>query len=159
MNCFRISIFAVAKTIIIFRRRNEIMLWIAFELVSLQWQKQFDTLLPVCVPVVNCFRISIFAVAKTIYGWFTNIMHRLWIAFELVSLQWQKQLAITWTMLSSVVNCFRISIFAVAKTIDRWECQSCPLLWIAFELVSLQWQKQYTRYLQALDIRCELLSN
>ena len=44
--------------------------------------------------VVNCFRISIFAVAKTISN-------------ELLSCQ------------IGVVNCFRISIFAVAKTIAR----------------------------------------
>ena len=83
----------------------------------------------------------------------------LWNAFELVSLHGQKQWHCKRNSLLSVVNCFRISIFTWAKTMTlQTRHQGCGL-WIAFELVSLQWQKQYRKRECKTEVCCELLSN
>ena len=183
MNCFRITIFAVAKTICLGYVPIRSELWIAFELLSLQWQKQSSRLrfgalvgcellsnyylcsgknnalrgLSLARPVVNCFRITIFAVAKTMWRLINRTTTELWIAFELLSLQWQKQFLVRVTIahfccellsnyylcsgknnlfplgsgIQNVVNCFRITIFAVAKTIGyagNGEPRRCELL-------------------------------
>ena len=109
--------------------------------------------------VVNCFRITIFAVAKTIATHRMRTRTSLWIAFELLSLQWQKQSRSSKYWLYTVVNCFRITIFAVAKTMSPCCPALCPELWIAFELLSLQWQKQCILKNLPRFISCELLSN
>ena len=96
-------------------------------------------------PVVNCFQIIIFAVAKTTTTTTYSTYWRLWIAFKLLFSQWRKQ---RWNVFSrcrvccellsnyyfrsgennysvfvlsnvSVVNCFQIIIFAVAKTTNN----------------------------------------
>ena len=66
--------------------------------------------------VVNCFQISIFAVANTTPSDPVFVLFLLWIAFKLVSLQLQTQLLIFFIIKGVVVNCFQISIFAVANT-------------------------------------------
>ena len=159
VNCFRISIFAVAKTIRSAQALRWRTLWIAFELVSLQWQKQSLVAGKVSLAVVNCFRISIFAVAKTMSVRLLDAQNLLWIAFELVSLQWQKQFYQPGIDALQVVNCFRISIFAVAKTMRVLVKCEDDKLWIAFELVSLQWQKQWALDTMCTSACCELLSN
>ena len=92
--------------------------------------------------VVNCFQISIFAVANTTTVKHINIAKMLWIAFKLVSLQLQTQQAAEDKDIALVVNCFQISIFAVANTTFGSIEAERAMLWIAFKLVSLQLQTQ-----------------
>ena len=159
MNCFQISIFAVANTTSGNLCRNSRRLWIAFKLVSLQLQTQLFSLLVSREFVVNCFQISIFAVANTTIGLLPCAGAELWIAFKLVSLQLQTQQVGEVVYQFSVVNCFQISIFAVANTTLFCLYQGMFLLWIAFKLVSLQLQTQLEVKFEQLNMRCELLSN
>ena len=159
MNCFQISIFAVANTTVLRWTRIYHGLWIAFKLVSLQLQTQQHLEQTWCSCVVNCFQISIFAVANTTQSELVSKECLLWIAFKLVSLQLQTQLVLTMCFRRSVVNCFQISIFAVANTTHTsWRLRWFEL-WIAFKLVSLQLQTQRAALHLHLLRRCELLSN
>ena len=142
MNCFQISIFAVANTTVEEDENTWALLWITFKLVSLQLQTQRRNSLNGGVLVVNCFQISIFAVANTTFERQRTTVNLLWIAFKLVSLQLQTQLSFVVIIPSLVVNCFQISIFAVANTTFRVFNLFLWLLWIAFKLVSLQLQTQ-----------------
>ena len=74
------------------KKNREIMLWFAFELVSLNHWKQPEQIVYANGAVVICFRISIFEPLKTTR--FKNGVQnkRLWFAFELVSLNHWKQL-------------------------------------------------------------------
>ena len=142
MNCFQISIFAVANTTDNRKYHLFWQLWIAFKLVSLQLQTQLVLQVLVILGVVNCFQISIFAVANTTAFTFLKSLIELWIAFKLVSLQLQTQLIWKCITDTDVVNCFQISIFAVANTTALIKCSCSKWLWIAFKLVSLQLQTQ-----------------
>ena len=134
-------------------------MWIAFKLVSLQLQTQRHIIKDVIIKVVNCFQISIFAVANTTFLHLTKKVAWLWIAFKLVSLQLQTQRARHEQSSSLVVNCFQISIFAVANT-TKYDFEQCVfLLWIAFKLVSLQLQTQLHKIHNSSKCCCELLSN
>ena len=134
MNCFQISIFAVANTTGIFEKKERSGLWIAFKLVSLQLQTQPKDF--IC-----------------------DFSDTLWIAFKLVSLQLQTQLKRKRMKSYLVVNCFQISIFAVANTTYCSLQTGRELLWIAFKLVSLQLQTQQVSNNNKGDFGCELLSN
>ena len=65
--CFRISIFEPLKTTVSERKVYALVLWFAFELVSLNHWKQRDIRLWKDLPVVICFRISIFEPLKTTF--------------------------------------------------------------------------------------------
>ena len=159
VNCFQISIFAVANTTSRFCDITKSLLWIAFKLVSLQLQTQHIAHYNVRYFVVNCFQISIFAVANTTIGVSARRETPLWIAFKLVSLQLQTQQCKAGFTLVIVVNCFQISIFAVANTTVQFiECEFIEL-WIAFKLVSLQLQTQLIFKAPRTCSCCELLSN
>ena len=90
---------------------------IAFELLSLQWQKQFITRAKKVRIVVNCFRMTIFAVAKTI-SWSRAPSEA---RCELLSNDYlcsgKNNYKLRSVEFHKVVNCFRMTIFAVAKTI------------------------------------------
>ena len=159
MNCFQISIFAVANTTIWNGCFGIGLLWIAFKLVSLQLQTQLFAFFSISLWVVNCFQISIFAVANTTSTENTAIPPALWIAFKLVSLQLQTQPRWVQREGSIVVNCFQISIFAVANTTATSGVCFDHVLWIAFKLVSLQLQTQRAYWAVQTWLRCELLSN
>ena len=118
--------------------------------------------------VVNCFKMCIFAVASTIRTKFYAFRDKLWIASKCVSLQWQAQCQhqkhLSWNCCEllqnvylcsgkhnaehrtsshqSVVNCFKMCIFAVASTIIPRNFEPAAALWIASKCVSLQWQAQ-----------------
>ena len=134
-------------------------MWIAFKLVSLQLQTQLWNKPTKAGFVVNCFQISIFAVANTTYQNRKRKVYLLWIAFKLVSLQLQTQLDSQPMRHTIVVNCFQISIFAVANTTVTYSFKSVFELWIAFKLVSLQLQTQPQPNSISMSLRCELLSN
>ena len=159
MNCFQISIFAVANTTKWRLPLIRCLLWIAFKLVSLQLQTQLDGATNLIPSVVNCFQISIFAVANTTPFEDLKVHHKLWIAFKLVSLQLQTQRRNNQHYLLLVVNCFQISIFAVANTTLEIGIVCARELWIAFKLVSLQLQTQRLFFTALLHKCCELLSN
>ena len=135
-------------------------LWIAFKLVSLQLQTQLQEENALASAVVNCFQISIFAVANTTSSSLIFFSILLWIAFKLVSLQLQTQHYLMRVFRHGVVNCFQISIFAVANTTARHEHCSSLLLWIAFKLVSLQLQtqQQECRQILGLVVNCFQIS-
>ena len=159
VNCFQISIFAVANTTFLGVYFLHELLWIAFKLVSLQLQTQHKEESDENLLVVNCFQISIFAVANTTPLTTSYYSIWLWIAFKLVSLQLQtQQLSPAMTSLH-VVNCFQISIFAVANTTVARNQSYLRRLWIAFKLVSLQLQTQLTDIFDEIIESCELLSN
>ena len=159
MNCFQISIFAVANTTKSVSLVLVNLLWIAFKLVSLQLQTQRHVQLFELNVVVNCFQISIFAVANTTDRIGNRKCLWLWIAFKLVSLQLQTQPLTLWIASPGVVNCFQISIFAVANTTFTVKPICLSVLWIAFKLVSLQLQTQPIWLVPAVATGCELLSN
>ena len=142
MNCFQISIFAVANTTKSVKFASTAVLWIAFKLVSLQLQTQHRKDGKDWPIVVNCFQISIFAVANTTLNLRVLVENMLWIAFKLVSLQLQTQQSYRPASWRCVVNCFQISIFAVANTTGYHLSEVFRMLWIAFKLVSLQLQTQ-----------------
>ena len=135
------------------------MLWIAFKLVSLQLQTQLLLVYYKRCFVVNCFQISIFAVANTTAHNYLVILCLLWIAFKLVSLQLQTQQLDLYRQWQLVVNCFQISIFAVANTTWMTNGKIKKPLWIAFKLVSLQLQTQLLGASTFATGGCELLSN
>ena len=118
VNCFRISIFAVAKTMVV----KILCGHTCCELLSNQYLCSGKNNLPRwrlrLQAVVNCFRISIFAVAKTI----ADSTSERTLSCELLSNQYlcsgknNEDGGVTTDV--TVVNCFRISIFAVAKTIN-----------------------------------------
>ena len=133
-------------------------LWIAFNLVSLHLQKQPNWQKAWEIRVVNCFQFSIFAFAKTTNCSTVAVSVLLWIAFNLVSLHLQKQLAMNQDLSTLVVNCFQFSIFAFAKTTRKRFKRNANMLWIAFNLVSLHLQKQRYMLINFYLLRCELLS-
>ena len=159
VNCFQISIFAVANTTSKSGFSPADLLWIAFKLVSLQLQTQLKAPSICLLIVVNCFQISIFAVANTTIRCVQILGSRLWIAFKLVSLQLQTQQVRNSIWETCVVNCFQISIFAVANTTAKNNKNRKKWLWIAFKLVSLQLQTQQTTFSEEVRVCCELLSN
>ena len=158
VNCFQFSIFAFAKTTQIGAQSCTLVLWIAFNLVSLHLQKQPCNQYQMNFLVVNCFQFSIFAFAKTTELGFLCIVILLWIAFNLVSLHLQKQQKLSRLSRLFVVNCFQFSIFAFAKTTRKKRQKTTLLLWIAFNLVSLHLQKQLAQEIKLASICCELLS-
>ena len=210
VNCFRTCIFVILKTTPKSGQSLKLQLWIAFELVSSSYWKQLRVTLIWSVggcellsnlylrhiennvgflhyglySVVNCFRTCIFVILKTTI--FTEHKEdiELWIAFELVSSSYWKQLHINNVRFVFVVNCFRTCIFVILKTTPNlkvWQGPRCELLsnlylrhienneeereklwiklWIAFELVSSSYWKQRSNYTENTVLRCELLSN
>ena len=117
-------------------------MWIAFKIVSLTYQKQRSQEGKRRRLVVNCFQNCIFDLSKTAIAPATAIFSKLWIAFKIVSLTYQKQLDISlmriadrcellsklylWLIKNSqikfnyygilVVNCFQNCIFDLSKT-------------------------------------------
>ena len=201
VNCFRTCIFVILKTTGAGMRLRWALLWIAFELVSSSYWKQltekltklnsgcellsnlylrhiennFVTLTFNEESVVNCFRTCIFVILKTTSGFRSNYAEKLWIAFELVSSSYWKQLAMEWCSnsiccellsnlylrhiennspsglysASTVVNCFRTCIFVILKTTPTFFWSAASMLWIAFELVSSSYWKQLCHFLSA----------
>ena len=129
--------------------------------------------------------MCIFAVASTMYIHLIILINSLWIASKCVSLQWQAQFTDRCTDLNyccellqnvylcsgkhnptsvgkssfSVVNCFKMCIFAVASTIKTSFSISHSMLWIASKCVSLQWQAQWNTSETYWFLSCELLQN
>ena len=92
VNCFRTCIFVILKTTLTLKKLTRIKLWIAFELVSSSYWKQHRNKGGKSYRVVNCFRTCIFVILKTTSGEQWTFFVKLWIAFELVSSSYWKQL-------------------------------------------------------------------
>ena len=118
--CWKISIFAPAKTTTNYGFHNTNMLWFAEKLVSLHQQKQLIGQTSHVRTVVICWKISIFAPAKTTRSHHRIIAYMLWFAEKLVSLHQQKQQIYRIHQFYKVVICWKISIFAPAKTTFVW---------------------------------------
>ena len=116
--CFRISIFEPLKTTATGHILQNVPLWFAFELVSLNHWKQLSSNLHDQLLVVICFRISIFEPLKTTHAENATNAGKLWFAFELVSLNHWKQRDSAPLIYTPVVICFRISIFEPLKTTE-----------------------------------------
>ena len=127
-------IFAVASTICSFCSRAGMSLWIASKCVSLQWQAQ-------CILNTNTCRDSC-ELLQNVY--LCSGKHN--------RPEWK-------SLLCTVVNCFKMCIFAVASTIYIVESCDSAKLWIASKCVSLQWQAQYGNGRNLLNGSCELLQN
>ena len=158
---------------------------------------------------MNCFQFCIFAVWNTTRRRTPTPLHRLWIAFNFVSLQCETQLRLVlyiyygccellsilylcsvkhnqvyrYQRRKVVVNCFQFCIFAVWNTtlgkqvVKKSCCEllsilylcsvkhngtafliGAPMLWIAFNFVSLQCETQRISRHFITCISCELLS-
>ena len=157
--CWKISIFAPAKTTSCAKGYVMNRLWFAEKLVSLHQQKQ-----PRCSSwrhstVVICWKISIFAPAKTTAIGVILIIASLWFAEKLVSLHQQKQQLLRLFASPLVVICWKISIFAPAKTTWTLKRLAVSRLWFAEKLVSLHQQKQQMCASHNTNICCDLLKN
>ena len=84
--CFQISIFEPLNTARRARTSNELELWFAFKLVSLNHWIQRAGILITTKTVVICFQISIFEPLNTAERWPFDAPPVLWFAFKLVSL-------------------------------------------------------------------------
>ena len=128
VNCFQISIFAVANTTLVQVAKP----YYCCELLSNQYLCSCKhNLMECCIQyhtVVNCFQISIFAVANTtdaILLYFRGCC-------ELLSNQYLCSCKHNYKFFRglwlTVVNCFQISIFAVANTTEeQWLRNPFPL--------------------------------
>ena len=87
MICFQISIFAKGNTAKVVYNIDELKLWFAFKLVSLQKEIQLIKIRTDAAVVVICFQISIFAKGNTANAYENKTKRPLWFAFKLVSLQ------------------------------------------------------------------------
>ena len=110
------------------------LLWIASKCVSLQWQAQSAAF--VVEPVCRC------ELLQNVY--LCSGKHN---AFSIR------------TPVVTVVNCFKMCIFAVASTIGLNGSPCSAPLWIASKCVSLQWQAQYILWKVVTVRSCELLQN
>ena len=93
--CFQISIFEPLKTAEIKQTKEDMELWFAFKLVSLNHWKQQKTSGVQSAKVVICFQISIFEPLKTARNLKRSESLMLWFAFKLVSLNHWKQQKLT----------------------------------------------------------------
>ena len=133
---------------------------------------------------MNCFQFCIFAVLFTTLVKALEIVKKLWIAFNFVSLQCYLQrfkfavvpsigcelLSILYlcsviyniysltTSKVRVVNCFQFCIFAVLFTTLCVYLKTITGLWIAFNFVSLQCYLQHDYEWANYECGCELLS-
>ena len=165
--------------------QGNVWLWIAFELVSSSYWKQLPSSNhsgEICcellsnlylrhiennkrlsaeptAAVVNCFRTCIFVILKTTYVLFVCRSGQLWIAFELVSSSYWKQLMrsawwlqVCCELLSNLYLRHIENNILASKKLQA-------LLWIAFELVSSSYWKQPLTNECHFFFSCELLSN
>ena len=109
--------------------------------------------------VVNCFKMCIFAVASTMgsggfpHGRSCELLQNVYLCSGKHNGRHDR------TASETVVNCFKMCIFAVASTISWLSCLRFLLLWIASKCVSLQWQAQCRTRLATCVSSCELLQN
>ena len=133
VNCFQFCIFAVLFTTHSCILLIALLLWIAFNFVSLQCYLQ---LIPAAIhPTIGCELLSILYLCSVIY----NLM------------------AVTLIM-KRVVNCFQFCIFAVLFTTMKVPGATDEALWIAFNFVSLQCYLQQSAVSLITMAGCELLS-
>ena len=134
-------------------------MWFAFKLVSLNHWIQPNRNYYSANGVVICFQISIFEPLNTAVEYFWRLRPRLWFAFKLVSLNhWIQRLWNGWDN-RKVVICFQISIFEPLNTAVYLSSWWRRWLWFAFKLVSLNHWIQLNNDFNAVEARCDLLSN
>ena len=159
MICSQISIFEPLKTTNITAQEGMTMLWFALKLVSLNHWKQRQSKENRIPVVVICSQISIFEPLKTTMCCRAIILHRLWFALKLVSLNHWKQLRRLLHLVPRVVICSQISIFEPLKTTTSLYQRCAPSLWFALKLVSLNHWKQRRPTHRGCSNSCDLLSN
>ena len=145
MNCFQISNFVLWQTAKSYLCSWRHWLWIAFKLVTLSYDKQHNGYFRICSLVVNCFQISNFVLWQTAKYISFRTLNRLWIAFKLVTLSYDKQ-PFLWRRI-----CQRRSPAELMK----------HLLWIAFKLVTLSYDKQqyFAHHRRGIVVNCFQISN
>ena len=131
VNCFKMCIFALART----TRVNESVTDVRCELLqnvylcisTYNWRRQFER----CRLVVNCFKMCIFALARTTTIWGSpayascELLQNVYLCISTYNLYDIKRVE------EFVVNCFKMCIFALARTTDiinRIIYSSCELL-------------------------------
>ena len=91
VNCFQLFIFDILTTTEAENTRLPIVLWIAFNYLSLTFWQQPLKLRRYIRPVVNCFQLFIFDILTTTSWKNRRIMWQLWIAFNYLSLTFWQQ--------------------------------------------------------------------
>ena len=184
VNCFQFCIFALWTTTWFIWGNSGNGLWIAFNFVSLLFEQQPKKDAPAYVPgcellsilylcslnnnigsllflfsyVVNCFQFCIFALWTTTYLYVREVIGKLWIAFNFVSLLFEQQQKRFSSYESVVVNCFQFCIFALWTTTVGNVIGYTYKLWIAFNFVSLLFEQQHIGLSSKIRLSCELLS-
>ena len=80
---------------------------------------------------------------------------QLWLALKLVPLHYQIQLVVEDSLNKAVVISFKISIFALSNTTDKWTDEIGLALWLALKLVSLHYQIQPPALSQSQQRCCD----
>jgi len=184
VNCFQNRIFALSFTTLSELNGDYYKLWIAFRIVSLHYRSQHQLIDNPITFVVNCFQNRIFALSFTTCIIDYGLLHKLWIAFRIVSLHYRLQpthrrdghkyscellsesylciIVYNWRREhishSLVVNCFQNRIFALSFTTWPVDTSLPPALWIAFRIVSLHYRLQQVIAVNVSRCSCELLS-
>ncbi len=109
------------------------LLWFAFKILSLTYQKQYSVCTPYCV--FSCDLLSKF------YLWHIRNSNPLTSLWEL-----------------RVVICFQNFIFDISETVAHRLHIQRFLLWFAFKILSLTYQKQFVTSTFLHIFRCDLLS-
>ena len=92
VNCFKMCIFALSRTTSFLWAMMKKSLWIASKCVSLHYHVQRIANPVGGVPVVNCFKMCIFALSRTTACSLDTWSGELWIASKCVSLHYHVQL-------------------------------------------------------------------
>ena len=137
VNCFKMCIFALARTTLC----QQVERWQCCELLQNvylcistynRWLEdgQLDS-------VVNCFKMCIFALARTTIreGKYLSYRCELLQNVYLCISTYNKGFAKSW--FPNVVNCFKMCIFALARTTRQRRRRNSSELWIASKCVSL----------------------
>ena len=137
VNCFKMCIFALARTtlhlLMVANCRCELLQNVYLCISTYNTNaRRISTAL-----VVNCFKMCIFALARTTHAW----MFRCWTRCELLQ---NVYLCIStynnrtiFFIFVYVVNCFKMCIFALARTTLHLVRLLLMSLWIASKCVSL----------------------
>ena len=131
--CFQSIIFDILKTTIGLKGITVLLLWFAFNLLSLTYWKQHWPTIPLLL--LRCDLLSIY------YLWHTENNHRQ-----------------DGYLLLTVVICFQSIIFDILKTTRPSSGESTSMLWFAFNLLSLTYWKQLHVVSSRLFRCCDLLS-
>ena len=156
--CSHFSIFEPLETALYLVPEEDVQLWFALILVSLNHWKQRQREHNQKREVVICSHFSIFEPLETASGLWKDYPYMLWFALILVSLNHWKQLFKSKCNVHAVVICSHFSIFEPLETAGYRAKGGSDRLWFALILVSLNHWKQPIFCASLHSTRCDLLS-